>query len=148
MGWIKLSDEDTKRYGAPAEGFPFSYSKFGLKAIDAMESQIVDDEGQPYSMESLSNDLRRPLLDANGKPVLVPELDDDGLPVVEDGTAKMTEASSPRPRGLAVVVWLALWSIGIRIRWDDFEIQQIGLHIDWADRDETGKEEDQPTAQD
>ena len=145
MGWIQLSAEDTKRYGAPPEGFPFSYSRFGLKAIDAMESQIRDDAGEPYTMETLSNDLRRPLLDADGKPVMVPELDDDGTPALEDGEPKMTEAISPRPRGLAVVTWLALWSIGVRMAWDDFEVQQVGLKIDWADRDETGKAEEPPT---
>jgi len=147
VGWIKLSDEDTKRYGSPAEGFPFSYSRFGLKAIDAMESQIRGDAGEPYDMECLSNDLRRPLLDADGKPVVVPELV-DGEPVLEGGEPKLTEAISPRPRGLAVVVWLALWCNGIRVAWDDFEVQQVGLRIDWADRDETGKAEDPPTDQD
>lgn len=144
MGWIKLSEEDTKKYGAPAEGCPFSYSRFGLKAIDAMESQIRDDDGHPYDMESLSNDLRRPMLDADGKPVMVPELD-DGVPVLVDGQPKLTEAISPRPRGIAVVVWLALWSAGIRVRWDDFEVSNVGLQVDWADRDETGKAEDLPT---
>lgn len=148
MGWIRLSDEDTKRYNAPPDGFPFSYSRFGLKAVDAMESQIRDDAGEAYTMESLSNDLRRPLLDKDGNAVLVPELDDDGEPLVEGGEPRMTEAVSPRPRGLAVVVWLALWSIGIRMPWDDFEIQQVGLRIDWAERDETGKAEDPPTVQD
>lgn len=148
MGWIRLSDEDTKRYGAPADGFPFSYSRFGLKAIDAMESQIRDDAGEPYTMESLSNDLRRPLLDGDGKPVMVPEIGEDDTPVLEGGEPKLTEAISPRPRGVAVVVWLALWSNGIRMAWDDFEVSQIGLQVDWADRDETGKAEAPPTGQD
>lgn len=148
MGWITLSAEDAERYGAPAEGFAFSYSRFGLRAIDVMESQIRDDEGNPYTMESLSNDLRRPLIGRDGKPVMVPELDDDDEPILENGEPRLTEAVSPRPRGLAVLVWLALWCIGIRVRWDDFEVQQVGLKIDWADRDETGKAEGPPTNQD
>lgn len=147
MGWIQLSPEDAKRYDAPAEGFPFSYSKFGLKAIDAMESQIRDDDGEPYTMESLSNDLRRPMRGPDGNAVMVPEYD-HGEPVLVGDEPKMTEAISPRPRGLAVLVWLALWSAGIRVAWDDFEIQQVGLRIDWADRDETGKDEEPPTGQD
>lgn len=117
MGWIRLSDEDREKYGGP-EKVPFSYGKWGLKSIDAMEQQVG------WTVEDLGNAMRRPLLDDDGNPVL--SEDDDKSPLI-----------NPRPAAIAVLAWLALRGVGVVHRWDDFDIGYPTLKL--GSDDDEGK---------
>ena len=44
-------------------------------------------------------------------------------------------------KAMAAVVWLTLRGVGIRVPWDDFDVQYVGLRINWGD-DEDSKEEE------
>lgn len=115
MGWIELSEEDRKRYGAP-ERIQFDYSQFGAKSIDAMEQAPIEEDGRGWTYEDLGNALQRT--------------------VIVDGK----EVTRPRPMAIAVVVWLALRGNGVRVAWNDFELHFGGLRISWTDEvDDEGK---------
>ena len=139
MSWIQLSEEDRTKYGGP-EKIPFVSGRWGLKSVDALEQQAG------WTMEDLSNGLSRKARDADGNAVTEPVLDDDGNPVLDErGEPKRSEVASPRPMAIAVVVWLALRGVGIRVPWDDFDVSLGGLVIHWAD-DEGKAPEDQDSA--
>lgn len=135
MGWIELAAEDREKYGAP-ERIPLEYGRWGLKSIDALETEVG------WTVEDLTNELQRKKRDANGNIVTRDELDDDGNPVLgEDGTPNQIEVPARSPRATLALVWLCLRSIGIRIPWDDFDIQGFGLRIIYGDDDEGKAEE-------
>lgn len=105
MGWIQLAPEDREKYGA-AERIPLEYGRWGLKSIDALETQVG------WTLEELSNALRQ----------------------------------TQSKKAMAAVVWLALRGVGIRVSWDEFDVQYLGLQVNWSDSDEPdtqeGNEED------
>lgn len=130
MGYIELSPEDREKYGAP-ERIPLKYGYWGLKSIDALETEVG------WTLEDLTNELQRKKRDADGNVVTRDDLDDDGNPVLDDdGTPKQIEVSARSTRATLALVWLCLRSAGIRVPWDDFDIQPIGLRISWADSED------------
>lgn len=145
MGYITLSPEDREKYGAP-EKLPFQYGRWGLRVIDALEEHVVEvpvgeDQPRGWTIEDLHNAMRRRKM-RNGEVVREPVLDDNDEPVLnDDGSPKMQDVTAPTGTALCVVVWMALWSAGIRIRdWPSFDVDPAGLHIDWTeDGDEPGK---------
>lgn len=145
MGWIELAPEDREKYGAP-ERIPFIYGRWGLKAIDALEAQVIEvpvgeDKPRGWTVEDLHNGMRRRLRDADGNVVQEPELDDEGNQVLDgEGKPKMRDAISSSQLAIAAVVWLALWSDGIRVPWRDFDVSPTGLHIQWGDEEGKAQE--------
>lgn len=138
MAWIELAEADRKKYGTP-ERIEFEYGQWGLKSIDALETEVG------WTLEELGNALQRKKLDEHGNTVLEDELDDDGNPVLgEDGTPKQVEVTRPSKTALAAVVWLVLRGIGIRIPWDEFDPQAIGLRVNWSDEGKAQGPEDLP----
>jgi hypothetical protein len=135
MAWIELAEADRKKYATP-ERIEFEYGQWGLKSIDALETEVG------WTLEELGNALQRKKLDEHGNTVLEDELDDDGNPVLgEDGTPKQVEVTRPSKTALAAVVWLVLRGIGIRIPWDEFDPQAIGLRVNWAEGKAQGPED-------
>lgn len=127
MGWIELAESDREKYGTP-ERIPFQYGRWGLKSIDALENQVG------WTLEDLTNELQRKKRDRDGNIVTREELDDDGNPVLEeDGTPKRYEVTAPSKLATAAMVWLCLRGIGVRVPWEEFDVQIIGLHIHWGD---------------
>lgn len=138
MGYIELAPEDREKYGAP-ERIPFTYGRWGLKAIDALEAQVIEvpvgeDKPRGWTVEDIDNGMRRKVRDADGNVVQEPELDDEGNPVLDgEGKPKMRDATRPSRTAIAVIVWLALWSNGVRVPWHDFDVPPNGLYIHWGD---------------
>lgn len=138
MGYIELAPEDREKYGAP-ERIPFAYGRWGLKAIDALEQQVIEipvgeDKPRGWTVEDLHNGMRRKVRDADGNVIQEPEVDDAGNPVIDgDGNPKMRDVTSPSRTAIAAIVWLALWSNGVRIPWREFDVPPNGLRIQWAD---------------
>lgn len=147
MGWIELAPEDREKYGAP-ERIPFAYGRWGLKAMDALEAQVIEvpvgeDEPRGWTIEDLDNGMRRKKRDTDGNIVQVPELDDDDNPLLDgDGNPKLRDAIDPSNTAIAAIVWLSMWCAGIKVRWQDFDIVPLGLHIQWTD--DEGKAQDPP----
>lgn len=142
MGYIELGDVDREKYGAP-ERIPLKYGRWGLKSIDALENEVG------WTLEDLTNELQRKKRDGDGNVVTRDELDDDGNPVLGgDGTPNQVEVTVRSPRATLALVWLCLRAIDIRIPWDDFDIQPVGLRIRWDDDDEGKAEESAEAPQD
>lgn len=130
MGYIELSEFDRERYGAP-ERVPFNYGRFGLRAVDALEREVG------WTFEDLGNNLRKRKLDADGNPVQVPETDDAGNPLTDaEGNPKLRDVIKPSGEALAALVWLCLWSAGVKVAWSTFDVIPAGLRIAWGDDDE------------
>lgn len=138
LGYIKLHPNDQKKYGAPPE-IPFDLAAIGIRQRAAFVRETK------RSLSWLFNQLAGvPELDDAGNPIPIPVLDDDGKPVLNaDGTEKVTEKLKVDDEALAMLVWLALWGVGIKRPWDTFDPQFHGLEIlDGEDEaDEPGKGE-------
>ena len=138
MGYIELAPEDREKYGAP-ERIPFTYGRWGLKAIDALEAQVIEvpvgeDKPRGWTVEDLDNGMRRKKRNPDGSIVQEPELDDDGNPLLDAaGNPVMRDAIDPSNTAMAVVVWLSMWCAGVKIPWADFDVVPTGLRIQWAD---------------
>lgn len=135
MASIELTDEDREKYGAP-ERIEFTYGRFGLKSIDALETEAG------WTLEDLGNGLRRKKCDEHGNVVTRDELDDNGNPILDEaGNPKQVDVLNPSMKALAAVVWLALRGAGIRVPWDDFDVQ-AEVRINWDDEGKAEKSED------
>lgn len=141
MGYIELAPSDREKYGAP-ERIPFTYGRWGLKAIDALEAQVIEtpvgeDKPRGWTVEDLDNGMRRKKRDADGNVIQEPELDANGNTLLDDtGAVVMRDLIDPHNTAIAAVVWLTMWCAGIKIPWRDFDAVPVGLHIQWADDDE------------
>ncbi len=133
---IQLSEEDRKKYDAP-EWIEFEYGRWGLKLIDAMERAPIEEDGSGWAVEDLHNNVFHKVVDD--------KLDGDGNPVLgEDGRPVQEEQVRPRTLALVVLAWLAVRSLpGNRVRWNDFEVQPVGMTLDWS----SGKAETQQEAE-
>lgn len=137
MGYITLSPEDQEKFGAP-ERVPFQYGRWGLRAVDALEANVIEvpvGESKPrgWTVEDLHNAMRRKKV-RDGEVVQTPVLDDAGEPVLGgDGKPKMRDVIEPSRTAIAAVIWLALWAHGIRTPWSAFDVDQVGLHVEWGD---------------
>lgn len=146
MGYITLHPDDQAKYGAPPV-IPFDLSAVGVRQRAALE------KASKRSLRWMLDQLQGvPELDENDNPIAVPVFEDDGVtPVFEaDG---VTQAVVPRltrdGEAIAMVVWLALWGIGIKVPWDTFDPREVGLVIRAGDPDDEGDsgKDEEPAAE-
>jgi hypothetical protein len=145
LGYIKLHPKDAEKYGAPPE-IPFDLTAIGVRQRAAVEAAAR------RSLRWMFDQLAGvPELDEAGNPIPVPVRDGDGNPVMEDDgvTPKVTPRITRHGDAIAMVAWMALWGIGIKVPWDTFDIVESGMVVRaWGDdgddsEDEPGKA-DQP----
>lgn len=143
MGYIRLHEKDRARYGAPDE-IPFDLAAIGVRQRAAAE------RASGRSLRWMFDQLGGvPELDADGNAIPVPSYGVDGEPVMEDDgvTPKMEPRLTRNGDAIAMVAWLALWGIGIKVDWETFEVQETGLVINASDDsdDDAGKAEESGT---
>lgn len=144
MGSIRLHPADAAKYGAPEE-IPFDITAIGVRQRSAVE------KASRHSVRWMFDQLAGvPELDEHGNAIPVPVLDDDGKPVMEaDGVTPKVEPRLTRDGdAIAMVAWMALWAIGIKVPWDSFEIRESGFTIDARGdgEDDSGKDREPETA--
>lgn len=124
MGSIRLHPNDQKKYRTPPE-IPFDLTAIGIRQRKAFMRETK------MTLSWLYDQLAgKPELDEAGNPIAVPVLDDAGQPVLnDDGSTKVTEKLTVDEEALVMLAWLALWGIGIKIPWAEFDLQFNGLEI-------------------
>jgi hypothetical protein len=142
MGYIKLHPNDAAKFDAP-ERIDFEITNIGLRQQAAVEKACK------HTIRWMFDQLQGvPELDEHNNPIPVPVVDDAGDPVMEDDgvTPKVTEKLTRDPEALAMLVYLALWGIGVRLDWNTFDVQAVGLEVHIVDDDEAneGKDEAPP----
>lgn len=142
MGYIRLHPKDAEKYGV-SEEIPFDLTAIGTRQRAAVES------ASRRSLRWMFDQLAGvPELDEAGNPIPMPVLDDDGNPVMEDDgvTPKVTARLTRHGDAIAMIAWMALWGIGIKVPWDDFDPIESGLVVRaWDDEDDSGKDEEPET---
>lgn len=145
MGYIKLNPKDAEKYGVD-ERVDFDLTAIGLRQRAAFEQGA---NGPGRSLRWLFDQLSGvPKLDEAGNPIPIPVLDDAGEPVFEDDgvTPKVTPQLTRDPEAVAMLIWLALWGVGVRSPWEMFDVRVDGLDFGFADEgDEDLGKGDEPT---
>lgn len=145
MPSIRLHPDDRETYGAP-EVIEVDFQKVGLRQRGAVE------KASGHTLRWMYEQLQGvPELDENRnpipEPVIVPEtgeqeLDDAGKPMF---TPRLTRD----PEAIAMLVWMALWGVGIKVPWGTFEVIESGLQLnrseDDGEEDDSGKDDEQAT---
>lgn len=142
MGTIRLHPDDCAKYGAPEE-IEFNLAALGVRQRSALE------KASKRSVRWMFDQLAGvPELDEHGNPIPVPVIDrETGEQKVESGEPVYTEKLARDGEAVAMLVWAALWGIGIRPPWNTFDVQEFGLQIlaagdDEDDDDDSGKAEE------
>lgn len=144
MGYIKLHPKDAEKYGAPEE-IPFDLTTIGTRQRAAVES------ASKHSLRWMFDQLAGvPELDEAGNPIPVPVIDPEtGEQKVENGEPVFTERLTRHGDAIAMIAWMALWGIGIKVPWDTFNPIEAGLIVRAFDEDEADDDSgkaDQPEA--
>lgn len=144
MPSIRLHPDDRAKYGAP-EVIEFDFQAIGLRQRSAVEK--ASKRSLRWMYDQLSG---VPELDENQNPIAEPVIDEEtGEQVVEDGQPVFTPRLTHDSEAILMVVWMALWGIGIRTPWEDFDLIENGLLLNRsdsaADEDDPGKGEQEPT---
>lgn len=132
MGYLELNELDRKKYNIP-ERIEFLPHRFGLRTIKQLRLQTG------YDFEILTRLLA-------GVPKVDPETNepiyevDDAGEIVKDDEGNPVLATTIDEDALAAYVWLILWAAGHRIRWDDFDVDPIGMRLVISDEDESEPE--------
>ncbi len=137
MGSIRLHPSDREKYKTP-DVIPFELGNIGVRQRAAFE------KATKRSLKWLYEQLAGvPELDDAGNAIPEPVFNDDGSPkVTDDGSPVVRPRMTRDPETVAMLVWLALWGVGIRVPWNDrdgnpvFEIREVGIHLDLSDEDD------------
>lgn len=134
MGLLVLSESDREKFGVNGP-ISFEHGQYGLRSVKAME------KATGYTLRWVEHQLAGvPVMDADGNVETVTVTKDDG-----------TEEVRPRLRtdsdAIAAWVWLVLWNNQIKLDWETFDVNPVGLRIDFSDGDsDEGKaQEPSPT---
>jgi hypothetical protein len=143
MPSIRLNPADREKYGTE-EWIDIDYQAIGLRQRAAAE------KATKRSLRWMFDQLQG-----------VPELDDDGnaIPVRDPATGELVLVNGqpvPRlitdPEALAMVVWMALWGVGIKVPWDDFDVtgnglefKRLDIEVEDEDEDDSGKDQEPET---
>jgi hypothetical protein len=130
MGWIELAESDREKYGAP-ERIPLEYGRWGLKSVDALETQVG------WTLEDLGNELQRKKRDVTA--MLSRRTNSTTTATrfsARTAAPKQVEVTAPSKLAEVALVWMCLRAVGVRIPWDEFDVQMIGLRVSWGDDDE------------
>ncbi len=140
MAIVSFHPKDQQKYGIDAP-VRFVLSEVGIRQKAAFEKQTK------RSLSWLYNQLSGvPELDENQNPIPEPAFNRDGTPKLnEDGTQAVRARLTRDPESLAMFAWLALWGVGVKVPWDDFEVIESGLRIG-PDDDEDDAEVDEGKA--
>ena len=144
MPTIRLNPKDCERYGAPA-AIDVDFEAIGLRQRSALEK--ASKRSLRWMYDQLSG---VPELDDNQNPIPVPVIDPEtGEQEIENGEPVFTPKLTRDPDAFLMLVWMALWGIGIHTPWETFDVIENGLRLDRSDsdggEDEPGKGEEQPT---
>ena len=128
MGTIHLHPKDREKYRSPEEGIPFDLALVGVRQRAAFEREV-----QPYA--KFLDDLGGVQdLDEQGNPIPVPVIDPEtGKQLIVDGELQFKPKLKYNGDAYAMIAWLALWGIGIKVPWDKFDVTDTGLVIDLRD---------------
>lgn len=131
MGSVTLHPKDRAKYGGPEE-IPFNLSEIGVKQRSAFEKATK--KPLKWFYNQLSGE---PELDEAGNAIPEPVYNRDGTPKLnDDGTQAVRVKLTRDPEAFAMLAWLALWGIGIKVPYDDFDVLEIGLRINLGSDDE------------
>jgi hypothetical protein len=130
---LRLGDADRARYDCPEwiEVDPYAIQ---FKETIAIQAGVVI-EGVTVAFDT-PQDWRaalsgRPVLGADGQPVMVPRLDDDGSPVLdEQGQPAMKAKVRADHTATLVLVWLALRRAGAKVGLADVDFDSDSLTWD------------------
>lgn len=133
----RLSDEDRERLGLKQEWVEFSAD--GLMMTEAEEL-----ENAGYDPEDFLDDVRgRPVVDADGSPVMVPVLDDDGNPVLDaDGQPEMAQKRRYPLRQARAAAWIALRRAGVKVPYREFDFNITAARVEQDVAPPVGKGEE------
>lgn len=125
MRHYRLSDEDRERLGIKDEWISFDPSRLMFSEAEALE-----DSG--YDTDQLLEDLRGyEVVDKTGSPVMVPVIDDDGNPALnEDGTPQRVPKMRFPTRGIRAAIWLAARRAGCDVPFSEFDIDMAGVRFE------------------
>lgn len=126
MGYVELGERNRKRYPEVPERVEFEHHQYGLRAIKALRKATGFDyeyliallRGVPRMDKATGEPVYQrdeqgePLVDADGQPVFVTDLDEDAL---------------------VGIVWLILWNAGYKYDWDGFDLTPSGLVVRFGD---------------
>lgn len=142
MALIHLHPKDQAKYGVDGP-IPFVLSEVGVRQRAAFQKQVK--KPLQWLYEQLSG---VPELDENQNPIPVPVLNEDGTPKLGPDNQPVVRMKLTRdPEALAMLAWLALWGVGVKVPWDDFEVIESGLRVGpSADDDEDEDEVDEGKA--
>jgi hypothetical protein len=150
---LRLADADRARYDCPEwiDVDPFAVSvreamilQTGVTVTDGNDGFVVQFASPGAWRKAMAG---TPVLDAEGKPVLVDVLDDEGQPVIDEATGKPKQKPLKQNNYLAqmVLVWLALRRAGVSVSLKDlvYDTDQIAWKMvaDEPDADEPGVNE-------
>lgn len=142
MALIRFHPKDQAKYGIDGP-ITFVLSEVGIRQKAAFEKQTK------RSLNWLYNQLSGvPELDEHGNAIPEPAYNGDGTPKLnEDGTQVVRVKLTRDPESLAMFAWLALWGVGVKVPWDDFEVIESGLRIGPGEDEDDTEVEDEGKAQ-
>lgn len=141
MGTLRLHPKDCERFSVP-EVIDFDLTAIGVRQRKAFETATKKPLGWLFDqMQGV------PELDEAGNPIPDPVFDEAGEPVIDEttGEQKVEPRLTTDPDAIVMFVWLVLWGHGVRVPWDDFDVREIGLRLNFADGSgESGKADEPP----
>lgn len=144
MPSIRMHPSDCAKYGAP-EVIEIDFQAIGLRQRAAVEK--ASKRPLRWMYDQLAG---VPELDEHQNPIPIPVIDPEtGKQEIKDGEPVFTPRLTRDPEAILMLVWMALWGIGIRTDWDAFDVVENGLWLNRSDSDDeepdSGKGEEQPT---